>query len=252
MITAILIDDERHCNETLKIELKRHCPDVSVIGSYTNGKEGVPAIKALQPNLVFLDIEMPWMNGFEVLQQFETLNFDVIFITAYDNYAIQAFRYSAVDYLLKPIKNDLLIDAVDKVRKKSQHNLPLQQLESLLHNLKDNRRDNRVVLSTSEGLEIVETSKIIRCQSDSNYTNIYLENAATIMLSKTLKEVEKMLQGPDFIRTHQSHLVNINFISKFIKSDGGHLVMKDGSEVSVSKSRREQVTIQINNLKMNS
>ena len=248
MITAILIDDEKHCNQTLEIEIGRHCPDVKILGSYTSGKEGLAAIKSLQPNLVFLDIEMPWMNGFELLQKIEHLNFDVIFITAYDNYAIKAFRFSAIDYLLKPIQHQLLVSAIEKVKLKNNHNLPYEQLETLLHNMKNNTENNRVVFSTSEGLEIVEIKDIVRCQSDNNYTYIYLSSGEHIFLSKTLKEVEQMIQSSTFIRVHQSHLVNINFIKRFVKGDGGYLLLKDDKQVSVSKSRREQLMHRIGNM----
>jgi len=241
MITAILIDDEKHCNQTLEIEIGKHCPDVKILGSYTSGKEGLAAINSLQPNLVFLDIEMPWMNGFEVLQKVAHLNFDVIFITAYDTYAIKAFRFSAIDYLLKPIQHQLLVNAIEKVKKKNNHNLPYEQLDTLLHNMKNNAENNRVVFSTSEGLEIVEIKDIVRCQSDNNYTYIYLSSGEHIFLSKTLKEVEQMIQSSTFIRVHQSHLVNINFIKRFVKGDGGYLLLKDDKQVSVSKSRREQL-----------
>jgi len=248
MITAILIDDEKHCNQTLEIEIGRHCPDVKILGSYTSGKEGLAAIKSLQPNLVFLDIEMPWMNGFELLQKIEHLNFDVIFVTAYDNYAIKAFRFSAIDYLLKPIQHQLLVSAIEKVKLKNNHNLPYEQLETLLHNMKNNTENNRVVFSTSEGLEIVEIKDIVRCQSDNNYTYIYLSSGEHIFLSKTLKEVEQMIQSSTFIRVHQSHLVNINFIKRFVKGDGGYLLLKDDKQVSVSKSRREQLMHRIGNM----
>jgi len=248
MITAILIDDEKHCNQTLEIEIGRHCPDVKILGSYISGKEGLAAIKSLQPNLVFLDIEMPWMNGFELLQKIEHLNFDVIFITAYDNYAIKAFRFSAIDYLLKPIQHQLLVSAIEKVKLKNNHNLPYEQLETLLHNMKNNTENNRVVFSTSEGLEIVEIKDIVRCQSDNNYTYIYLSSGEHIFLSKTLKEVEQMIQSSTFIRVHQSHLVNINFIKRFVKGDGGYLLLKDDKQVSVSKSRREQLMHRIGNM----
>jgi len=248
MITAILIDDEKHCNQTLEIEIGRHCPDVKILGSYTSGKEGLAAINSLQPNLVFLDIEMPWMNGFELLQKIEHLNFDVIFITAYDNYAIKAFRFSAIDYLLKPIQHQLLVSAIEKVKLKNNHNLPYEQLETLLHNMKNNTENNRVVFSTSEGLEIVEIKDIVRCQSDNNYTYIYLSSGEHIFLSKTLKEVEQMIQSSTFIRVHQSHLVNINFIKRFVKGDGGYLLLKDDKQVSVSKSRREQLMHRIGNM----
>jgi len=241
MITAILIDDEKHCNQTLEIEIGKHCPDVKILGSYTSGKEGLAAINSLKPNLVFLDIEMPWMNGFEVLQKVAHLNFDVIFITAYDTYAIKAFRFSAIDYLLKPIQHQLLVNAIEKVKKKNNHNLPYEQLDTLLHNMKNNAENNRVVFSTSEGLEIVEIKDIVRCQSDNNYTYIYLSSGEHIFLSKTLKEVEQMIQSSTFIRVHQSHLVNINFIKRFVKGDGGYLLLKDDKQVSVSKSRREQL-----------
>jgi len=248
MITAILIDDERHCNQTLEIEIGRHCPDVKILGSYISGKEGLAAIKSLQPNLVFLDIEMPWMNGFEILQKIDNLNFDVIFITAYDNYAIKAFRFSAIDYLLKPIQHQLLVNAINKVKAKNHHNLPYEQLETLLHNMQDTNGNTRVVFSTSDGLEIVEIKSIVRCQSDNNYTYIYLSNGENIFLSKTLKEVETMIQSPMFLRVHQSHLVNIIFIKRFVKSDGGYLLLKDGKQVSVSKSRKEQLIHRIANI----
>jgi len=249
MITTILIDDEKHCNETLKIELTRHCPEIHVLGSYTSGKEGIAAINALKPNLVFLDIEMPWMNGFEVLKQFDSVHFDVIFITAYDNYAIQAFRYSAVDYLLKPIQSTLLKEAVAKVSKNKKHELPTLQLESLLYNLNDNISNNKVVFSTSDGLEIVNTNTIYRCQSDNNYTNVYMQNDAKLFLSKTLKEVELMLESSKFLRVHQSHLVNIDYVKKFVKADGGYLLMKNGDQISVSKSKRDHLLARLNSFK---
>jgi len=249
MITTILIDDEKHCNETLKIEITRHCPEIKILGDYTSGKEGIAAINALKPKLVFLDIEMPWMNGFEVLKQFDSVDFDVIFITAYDNYAIQAFRYSAVDYLLKPIQSDLLIEAVAKVARNKKHELPSMQLESLLYNLNDNISNSKVVFSTSDGLEIVDTSTIYRCQSDNNYTNVYMQNNAKLFLSKTLKEVELMLESNKFLRVHQSHLVNIDYVKKFVKADGGYLQMKNGDQVSVSKSKRDNLLTRLSEFK---
>jgi len=249
MITTILVDDEKHCNETLRIEIERHCPQIQVLGDYTSGKEAVVAIKELKPNLVFLDIEMPWMNGFELLKQFDSVNFDVIFITAYDNYAIQAFRFSAVDYLLKPIKSELLKEAVAKVATNKTHALPNLQLESLLYNLKDNITNNKVVFSTSDGLEIVDTNTISRCQSDNNYTNVYIQNNNKLFLSKTLKEVEMMLESSKFLRVHQSHLVNIDYVKKFVKSDGGYLQMKNGDQISVSKSKREHLLTRLNSFK---
>jgi len=248
MIKAILIDDEKHCNQTLEIELSRHCPDVKVIASCTSGEEGLVAINNLNPDLVFLDIEMPWMNGFEVLQKIDTLEFDVIFITAYDSYAIKAFRYSAIDYLLKPIQNELLKDAIDKVKLKNDHSLPYKQLETLLHNMNNNSENNKVVFSTGEGLEIVELRNIIRCKSDNNYTYVFLSNGESIFLSKTLKDVESMIQSSMFVRVHQSHLININYVKRFVKSDGGYLLLKDGKEVNVSKSKRNQLLQQISKL----
>jgi len=249
MITTILIDDEKHCNETLRIEISRHCPELKILGDYTSGKEAVAAIKELKPNLVFLDIEMPWMNGFELLKQFDSVDFDVVFITAYDTYAIQAFRFSAVDYLLKPIKSELLKEAVSKVANNKKHELPNLQLESLLYNLKDNITNNKVVFSTSDGLEIVDTNTISRCQSDNNYTNVYMQNNNKLFLSKTLKEVEMMLESSKFLRVHQSHLVNIDYVKKFVKSDGGYLQMKNGEQISVSKSKREHLLARLNSFK---
>lgn len=241
MLSAVLIDDEKHCNETLAIELSRHCRDIRIAGQFTSGKEGIDGIRKLKPDIVFLDIEMPWMNGFEVLQSLGTIEFDVIFITAYDNYALNAFRYSAVDYLLKPIKSDLLIEAVDKVRRKANHSIPTSQFEALIHNLKNGSSLTKIVFPTGDGLEVIEVANIIRCQADNNYSHIFLQGNNKLLLSRSLKDVESMLHGAEFLRVHQSHLINLNHIKKYIKSDGGYLLMSDGSEISVSKSRKEML-----------
>lgn len=239
MIKAIIIDDEMHCQTTLSILLKECCPNVLLLEQCDNGEAGVEAIRKLKPDLVFLDIEMPHMNGFEVLEQFSEFSFSVIFTTGYDQYAIKAFRFSALDYLLKPIDQEELKMAVEKVSQRLLHPLP-QQLEILLHKINHQFPSiNKIALPTFEGLQMIAVDSIISCASERNYTFIFLKNNLKIVVSKILKELEEMLEDYAFLRVHHSYLVNLNEISKYVKGEGGYLVMSDGSSVDVSRSRKE-------------
>ena len=239
MVKAIIIDDEMHCRKTLSILLKEYCPDVQIIEQCDNGEDGVEAIKKSKPDLVFLDIEMPRMNGFEMLEQFSEIPFAVIFTTGYDQYAIKAFRFSALDYLLKPIDHEELKKAVLKVSKHILYPLP-QQLEILLQKIHHQPAAiNKIALPTMEGLQMIPVDSIISCASDRNYTAVLLKGKQKIIVSRILKDIEEMLEEYSFLRVHHSYIVNLNEISKYIKGEGGYLVMSDGSSVDVSRSRKE-------------
>jgi two-component system LytT family response regulator len=239
MIKAIIIDDEPYCCEALDILLQRYCPGVQVIAICHSGKEAITAIQSMKPQLVFLDIEMPQMNGFEMLEQLKGTQFELIFTTSYDQYAIKAIRFSALDYLLKPIDREELQQAVQKVERRLEHPLP-QQLELLLQKIQPGTSSvQRIALPTMEGLQLVPINTIISCASHSNYTIFHLKNKEKITVSRTLKETEELLQEYGFLRVHHSFLVNLNEINKYIKGEGGYLVMSDGSSIDVSRSRKE-------------
>jgi two-component system LytT family response regulator len=239
MIKAILIDDEKHCRETLSIQLEKYCPEVQLLAQCSSAEEGLQAIARLHPDVVFLDVEMPLMNGFEMLGQLQEISFELIFTTGYDSYAIKAIRFSALDYLLKPIDKDDLKKAVAKLSRKTGHILT-QQLDILLSKL-ENKGVNlqKIALPTLDGFELVPVANILRCESDSNYTNVHLKTGRKIMVSRTLKEIEELLEGPSFLRVHHSHLVNLNEITRYVRGEGGYVILSDNSSISVSRNRKE-------------
>lgn len=239
MIKAILIDDEEHCRESLSIQLARYCPEVSLLAACSSAAEGLKAIEQFHPDVVFLDVEMPRMNGFELLQEFTSIPFGVIFTTGYDAYAIKAIRFSALDYLLKPIDKDELIKAIAKVNSKSTPTVN-QQFDILLEKLSDKPvKLQKIALPSLEGFELVQLESILRCESDSNYTYVYLKTGRKLLVSRTLKEIEELLEGHSFLRVHHSHVVNLNEIERYVRGEGGYLIMSDQSSVTVSRSRKE-------------
>ena len=239
MIKAIIIDDEIHCRKTLLMLLNEYCPDLEVIQQCGDAESGLSAIQRHKPHLVFLDIEMPNMNGFEMLEKLPEINFEIIFTTSYDQYAIKAIRFSALDYLLKPVERQELQRAVKKVAQRLQSPLP-QQLEILLQKIHQPTSPiQRIALPTMEGLQLIAVSSIISCASDSNYTVFFLKNKQKIIVSRPLKEIEEMLEEYSFLRVHNSYLVSLNEIDKYVKGEGGYLVMTDGSNIDVSRSKKE-------------
>ena len=241
MLKAIIIDDEPDCVKLLSLQLKMYCPQIQVIKECTDSEEGLIKIKELNPDIVFLDIEMPVMNGFQLLEKIGQINFSLVFVTAYDQFAVKAFRYSALDYLLKPIDREELQKAVKKVVDRKHSPLP-QQLEILLQKINQpNIPIQRIALPTMEGLQLVPVSSIISCSSDGNYTVFLMKGKQKIVASRPLKEVEEMLTEHSFFRVHHSYIVNMNEIDKFIKTDGGYLIMSDGSSVDVSRSKKEML-----------
>lgn len=239
MIRAILIDDETHCRETLSIQLEKYCSDVQLLSQCNSAVQGLQAIEQYHPDVVFLDVEMPTMNGFEMLQQFTHMPFEVIFTTGYDAYAIKAIRFSAIDYLLKPIDKDELIKAVEKVRQRTSHNLS-QQFDILLERLGHKPRSlQKIALPTLDGFELVPLDNILHCEADSNYTHVMLKDAKKVLVSRTLKEIEELLDGHSFLRIHHSHLVNLNEIVRYIRGEGGYVIMSDNTSITVSRSRKD-------------
>ncbi|MBN2745252.1 MAG: response regulator transcription factor [Bacteroidales bacterium] len=242
-LNSIIIDDEKHSRETLQEMLVRYCR-IATIGEADGVESGIEAIENLKPNLVFLDIKMNDGTGFDLLRKINNRNFHVIFTTAYDQYAINAIRFSALDYLLKPIDIEELKAAVDRAKSAiEEDDIPEtnQKMDVLIHNTQSNDKLQKIVLSTSEGMHIVDVKNIIRCEADDYYTHIYIEGQKSIMISRTLKEIESSLSGSDFIRTHKSHLVNLSYIKTYVKSDGGYLILKNGENVPVSRRKKEMM-----------
>ena len=235
---GIIIDDEQDCCEVLQTLIARYCPMVTITHVCTSAAEGLVALKNDPPDLLFLDVQMPYLNGFELLEQVLPINYSVIFTTSFDQYALKAIRYSALDYLLKPVDKDELQTAVNKALLKSV-TAPLQW-EILMQRMgKPGNTINRIALPTMEGLHILAPDTIISCHSSSNYTILTLKEGKKLTVSRTLKEIEEMLEGNGFLRVHHSYLVNLNEIRKYVKGEGGTLVMSDGGSIDVSRSRKE-------------
>ena len=242
MIKTILIDDEVHCLETLSLLLKEYCTGVQLIEQCSSAKKGLEAIEKTKPDLVFLDIEMPSMNGFEMLEQFTEIPFAVIFTTGYDQYAIKAIRFSALDYLLKPIDHHELIVAVKKVRE--QRHLPMaEQFQMLLRQINGKEYQfHKIAIPTLEGFELIPADQVVRCEAADNYTYLHLKNKNKIVACRSLKEMEEQLKDfRFFVRVHHSYLVNLNEVVKYIRGEGGYLVMSDGTSVNVSRSRKDSL-----------
>lgn len=241
MIKAIIVDDEPYCCESLVTLLERYCPAVKVADICYSGESGLLAIGEQQPQILFLDIEMPRMNGFEMLGKLPEIGFEIIFTTSYDQYAIKAIRFSALDYLLKPIDREELQRAVQKVTQRLRYPIP-QQLEILLQKFHQSSSSLlKIAFPTMEGLQMIAVDSIISCTSDSNYSIFQLKNNQKLIACRTLKEVEEMLEDYHFLRVHHSHIVNLNEVAKYIKGEGGYLVMSDESSVDVSRSRKEML-----------
>lgn len=241
MIRAILVDDEKNALEMMEWLLKTYCPQVEIVALCNSAEMGLEAIRRHQPDVVFLDIEMPRMNGFDMLEHFDKLNFDVVFCTAYDQFAIRAFKYSALNYLLKPVDPEDLKLTVQRIEEKKQ--IPTrQQFELLMQQMKQPSKatPQRIALTTADGLIFVPTADIIYCEAESNYTNVVLVGGRKVLISKVLKDIDEALSGPDFYRVHSSFLININHIKKFVRGDGGYIVMDNDAIVSISRTRKQE------------
>lgn len=241
MLRSIIIDDEPQNATILKNDLNTHCPSVEVVSICHSGKEGIIAIKKEKPDLVFLDIEMPWMNGFEMLEMLDDIKFSIIFTTAHDEFAAKAFRISAVDYLLKPIDAIDLKEAVKKVQQKMEQLTDNVNIENLLRNIKQPSLQQKIALPYREGFEFVEVGHIIYCQAEGAYTKVFFDNKKFILVSKTLGDIEELLPQDIFQRIHHSNVVNIDFVTHFVRSDGGYVKLKTGEQLAVSKSKKDSL-----------
>ena len=240
-IKAIIVDDEENNRASLSHLIKIHTPHVEIVAFCASAQEAREAIVKHKPNLLFLDIKMPQENGFELLDSLEHINFEVIFTTAFDEYGVRAVKASALDYLLKPIKIAELIKAVQKAWTVIGRKYDNARMEHLIQNLKEENPNKTIALSLTDSIEFVEIKSILRCESDDNYTTFHLKNNQKHLVSKTLKEFDELLSPSGFLRVHQSHLINLSEVKSFVKKEGGYILMKDNSQIPISRQRRESV-----------
>jgi two-component system, LytTR family, response regulator len=240
MITAIIIDDEQKGRNALKKKLMDYCPQVTLLGEAEDGDEGLRLIEKHNPVIVFLDIEMPMMNGFEMLHHLPSKNFHLIFTTAYDQYAIKAIKYAAFDYLLKPIDIDELQLTIKKAEQQIALNNTAERIETLTHNLSGKNQLQKIAIHTMEGLLFFNLSDIIYLEAESNYTTLHFVNHPKLMASRTMRDFEELLPSEMFFRTHQSYIINLNFIKRYLKGDGGQIELQNGHFVDVSRRKKEE------------
>jgi two-component system LytT family response regulator len=240
-IKAIIVDDEQHCIDALQTMLQKKCPEVTVLGGVNSVKDAKDLIEAVQPDVVFLDVEMPHQNGFELLKLFDKITFDVIFTTAYEQYALKAIKFNALDYLLKPFSVKELQDAISKCvsRRNSQSGEQTSPIEVFLQNMKTlHQTHKKIALPTINGLVFMPVQNIVRCESTGNYTRIFFTDKKNLMVSRPLKEFEELLTDVDFFRVHNSHLINLQQMQSYIQGEGGFALMSDGTQVEVSRRRK--------------
>jgi two-component system LytT family response regulator len=242
MIRAIIVEDEKMSRETLRRMLEKYCPSIEVVAEAEGYRQGIEDIRKHKPDVVFLDIQMPDGSGFRLLEEVGEITFEVIFTTAFDQFAIKAIKYSALDYLLKPIIPEELVEAVNKVEKKRSIAQLNKNVNVLLGNVKaQDESGQKIILATADKIHVINIDDIIRCESDNYYTQFYFLDGKKLLVSKTLKENEELLSHHNFIRPHKSHLINIKYIKSFIRQDGGFILMTDGSRVPVSRRKKEKI-----------
>lgn len=235
---AVLIDDEKHCLKILATLLASHCPSIDIVAQFQDPREALTYLSTESVDIVFLDIEMPKLNGFELIDSLGEVDFEIIFTTAFDEYAIKAFKVSASDYLLKPIDEDELVKAV--TRAQSRQNASNEQIRFLLEVIQNQMGENirKIAVPSSKGLDFIEVDSILYCSSDGNYSRIHGAKNPPKLVSRTLKEIQEMLPDHKFVRVHNSYLVNLDYVEKYIRTDGGYLVMANGDKVKVSRQKK--------------
>lgn len=242
MLRTLIVDDEKHAREMLITALTICCIDTEVIGTAATVEDAVQKANVQKPDLILLDINLPDGTGFEVLDKIVDKKTSIIFVTAYDHYAVKAFKFSAVDYIVKPVDIDELEFAIEKAKEQKETNDLGHKLKVLIDNMNNSgSEEKKIVLKTQESIHIVKVGEIIHCISDQNYTEFYLTNKRKFIVSRTIKEFEAILRDYGFFRPHQSHIINVNRISHFDKTDGGALVMEDSTNVPVSKRKRSEL-----------
>jgi two-component system, LytTR family, response regulator len=249
-LKTIIIDDEKNAVDFIFSIIEEYCHGLEVIGKAFNMSEGVEKIKELKPDLIFLDVEMPNGTGFDLLEHFPEKDFDVVFITAFNHYAIKAIKFSAVDYILKPINIGELIEAVNKVIQKRSESTSgkNESFKMLIENLKSSY-PSRLAIPTADGMEYLNPKDILRIEADRSYSWFFLAGNRKILVSKHLKEFQDLLSDRYFFRPHNSHLINLKYVKKYVRKDGGYIEMQDGTDIPVSRNRKELFLIHMSRFK---
>lgn len=248
MLKCIIIDDEQDGRDVLQLLITEFCTDVTIADLCASGKDGIKAILKHQPDLVFLDIDMPDMTGFEVLDCVKTQKMKVIFVTAHNQYAIRAFKYSAIDYILKPASPQAILEAVEKAKQIEFRNYS-NQYDVLTSTLKNESQLPEVIaLPLADGLKVARIAEIMYCKADKNYTHVHFTNGKKLLVSKQLKEFESLLAPHGFFRVHNSSLVNIAQVSKYVRGEGGYLIMNDNASIEVSRQKKDELLKLLNRL----
>ncbi|HET7119101.1 MAG TPA: LytTR family DNA-binding domain-containing protein [Hanamia sp.] len=239
-LKAILVDDELPSLQNLQQKLGEFCPDISVVAMARKPEEAIQLIEHHQPDVIFLDIEMPRMNGFKMLEEIKEKNFDIVFITAYNHYAIDAIRISAFDYLVKPVAIKDLQNSVNRLINNHRHQMP-EKIDVLRHNLSNSRTQNdKITIVTNEGVDFYEINQIIRIESSSNYSKIHFKDGKVLLVTKLLKDFEEILTPYRFYRIHNSHLINLSYIKKYLRGDGGQVIMQNDEIIDVARRKKEE------------
>lgn len=246
MITAILIDDDKHLRKGMKSLMERYASEIVIIGEAESVKTGIVALEKYKPQVVFLDIHLSDGTGFDILEEVSQLhgkiNTHIVFITAHEQYALKAFKFSALDFLLKPVDPEELQKTIGKIKETLEKNNSFEHIDLLLENIRKKvDHFKRIALSTSDGIHLFEISDIIRCESRDNYTQFYIKNHKPLLISKTLKEYEELLTEHGFERIHQSHLINLAYLKSYIKNDGGYVIMADNTNIPIAQRKRERL-----------
>lgn len=246
-IRSIIIDDEPNNIENLQAIITTYCSEIEVVGTAFNAAEGIIEINAQQPDLVFLDIQMPEASGFDLLKTFTSIDFEIIFITAFDQYGIQAIKFSALDYLLKPINITEFKHAVNKAKEKIILKKRNHSIDNLLNYIKVGQHESpKIALPMLHEIIYVRINTIVRCEADNNYTKFFLDSSEEIFVSKPLKEYAELLESHGFARTHQSHLVNLDFVKSYLKEDGGMLLLTNQAKIPISRQKRDKIRADLN------
>lgn len=242
MINAIIIDDEEDARMGLRLTIERYCPDVKLLRVCATPEDGIEAIHAMKPDLVFLDVQMPRLSGFDVLQRVAPISFAVIFVSAYDKYAIKAIRFSALDYLLKPVDVDELVHAVRSVTERPTTGAQPYHYQSMLHNVERHTDGaiTRLAVPSAEGIDFFNTSEIIFCRAEGNYTSVCLTQARKKLITKNLKDFENILSDSGFCRVHHSFLINLKHVQRYVRGEGGYVILTEGHHADISRRKKEE------------
>jgi two-component system LytT family response regulator len=249
MITALIIDDEADGRDALKLALGKYCPEVKIQGACETAESGIQAIKNLKPDLVFLDIQMPGMSGFDVLKNVSPVTFEVIFVSAHDQYAIKAIKFSALDYLLKPVDVDDLIHALQRVKDRLKNKSNSYQYQSVINNIQiPSEKIKKLAVPSLEGIDLFDTDDIIYCKAEGSYTTLFLKNKQSKVVSRNIKEFENFLVEFGFCRVHNSSLVNLKHVQRYVKGEGGYVVLSEDHHVDISRRKKDEFLALLNRL----